>query len=318
MKQYVARYCWWGIALVLSGCTAEAVSQALPTPSPTVPLSSESIEATPQRRFQIKLTLSAPEDLKVREGGTIIAGQILADRVLDRTRLEFQQQELKQRLGRLKAQMALPVPEVNGLPTASLLGEVADVERLKLKAKTVQRVKEQQQRKLDLIQSLPKNEVPEATVPHEQAVLEQKQREADQALADVELSRGKLAKAQSDRQFQEYQHSLEMSKRSIALRQQEIQQQGELAQVEGQLSQIETQLSTLSAVRSPYAGKIQRLKFQGQADQSLTVELVLVISDDPSRLGETQSSPRSTVSTSPSVSPNVQQPTSNTQDAKLR
>jgi len=251
----------------------------------------------------------------VKQGDTVIPGQVLADRVRDRTRLEFQQGELTQRIARLKAQMALPVPEVNGLPTASVLGEVADVERLKLKAQTMQRAKEQQQRKLDLIQSLPKSEVPEATVPHEQAVLEQKQREVDQALADVELSRGKLAKAQSDRQFQEYQHSLEMSKRAITLRQQEIQQQGELAQVEGQLSQVETQLSTLSAIRSPYAGKIQRLKFQGQADQSLTVELVLVITDDSSRPGASQVSPSASISPSPqpstkgeAVSP-VQSPT---------
>jgi hypothetical protein len=297
----VARYCWWGIALVLSGCTAQAVSQALPTPSATVPVVPESVDTAPQRRFQIKLTLAAPDDLKVKEGDTVIPGQILADRVRDRTRLEFQQRELTQRIARLKAQMMLPVPEVSGLPTASVLGEVADVERLKLKAKAVQQAKEQQQRKLDLIQSLPKHEVPEATVPHEQAVLEQKQREVDQALAEVELARGKLAKAMSDRQFQEYQHSLEMSKRTIALRQQEIQQQGELAQLEGQLSQVETQLSTLSAVRSPYAGKISRLKFQGQTDQSLAVELVLVVTDDSSRPGEVKVSPSATVS--PSSSP---------------
>lgn len=296
MKQYVARYCWWGVALVLSGCTAQAASQALPTASPTVPASPESVETTPQRRFQVKLTLSAPEDLKVRESDTVLAGQILADKVRDRTRLAFQQQELEQRLRRIKAQMVLPVPEVNGLPPASLLGEVADVERLQLKAKDVQRAKEQQQRKLDLIQSLPLNEVPAATVPHEQAVLEQKQREVDQALAEVALARGKLAHAQSDRQFQEYQHSLEMSKRAIALRQQDIQQQGELAQLEGQLSQVETQLSTLSAIRSPYAGKISRIKFQGQSDQSLTVELVLLISDDHSRPGAAPASPEPTVS----------------------
>jgi chromosome segregation ATPase len=294
----VARYCWWGIALILSGCSAQAVSQSLPTPSATVPVSPESVDTAPQRRFQIKLTLAALDDLKVKEGATVIPGQILADRVRDQTRLAFQQRELQQRIKRLKAQMALPVPEVSGLPTASVLGEVADVERLKLKAKAVQQAKEQQQRKLDLIQSLPKNEVPEATVPHEQAVLEQKQREVDQALAEVELSRGKLAKAQSDRQFQEYQHSLEMSKRAIALRQQEIQQQGELAQVEGQLSQVETQLSTLSAVRSPYAGKISRLKFQGQTDQSLAVELVLVVTDDSSRPSAIQVTPSPTVSPS--------------------
>ncbi|UBF27494.1 hypothetical protein K9N68_06005 [Kovacikia minuta CCNUW1] len=296
MKQYVARYCWWGIGLILSGCTAQAVSQSLPSPTASVNPPTESVDVAPQRRFQIKLTLSSPNDLKVQEGNQVQEGQIIADRVHDRSRLEFQQQQLQGQIKRLRLQLEQPIPEVAGLPTSSFLSEVAEVERLKIKATDAQRVKEQQQRKLDLLQSMPKSDLPEATIPHEQALLDQKQRLLDQALAEVETAKGKLAKAENDRQFQEYEHSLEMSKRAISLRQQEIQQQGQLAQLEGQLSQVETQLSTLSAVRSPYSGRIQRIKFSGQNDQALSVELVLVVADISSHPGAVQPPPSPTVS----------------------
>ncbi|MGA7934847.1 MAG: hypothetical protein WCA35_14980 [Kovacikia sp.] len=194
-----------GRRLILSGCTAQAVSQSLPSPTPA-PIPAESVMSAPQRRFQIKLTLSAPEDLKVKDGDQLQAGQILADRVRDRSRLAFQQQQLQAQLNRLRLQLQQPVPDVAGLPTASFLSEVAEVERLKIKATDAQRVKEQQQRKLDLLQTMPKTDLPEPTIPHEQGVLEQKQRLLDQALAEVETAKGKLAKAQSDRQFQEYEH----------------------------------------------------------------------------------------------------------------
>lgn len=295
MKQYVARYCWWGVGLILSGCTAQAVSESLPNPAAPTPAPPESadtvpVDPAPQRRFQIKLTLSAPEDLKVQEGDSVQTGQIIADRVRDRSRLEFHQGQLQGQITQLKARLNQPIPEVAGLPMPSFLSEVAEVERLKIKATDAQRVREQQQRKLDLLQSIPKADLPEATLPHEQVLLEQKQRLLNQALADVETAKGKLAKSQSDRLFREYEHSLEMSKRAISLRQQEIQQQGQLAQLEGQLSQVETQLSTLSAVRSPYSGRIQRIKFSGQSDQNLTVELVLVVSHDALRPGGRQES----------------------------
>jgi biotin carboxyl carrier protein len=64
--------------------TASAVAQA-PT-GPTVPAPSPT-ETT--KRFKLRLTLSTPTDLKVREGDRIAAGQILADRAHDRQRLDY-------------------------------------------------------------------------------------------------------------------------------------------------------------------------------------------------------------------------------------
>jgi SMC interacting uncharacterized protein involved in chromosome segregation len=132
-------------------------------------------------------------------------------------------------------------------------------------------------------------ELPEEVIPHEQVLLEERQREENQSRAAVDLAVGKLNKAKELRQREEYSHSLEMSKRAIAIREHELKTQGTISDLEARLSQVEISLSQLSAVRSPYAGRIQKIKFVGQSDTSLTVELTLgVIGQRP---GPGQTSP---------------------------
>jgi hypothetical protein len=260
------------------------------------PTSQPATSFSDPQRLSLKLTLSSPEDLKVREGDWVKQGQPLSDRVRDRQRLEARKRQLQIRMERLKQPVAgaapvRAVPEVAALPMPSFLSQVAEVDRRRLGVAAAQRNLEQQQRKLDLLQSLPRAEVPEATVPHETELLKQRQQEVDQANAELEVSQGQLAQAQQDRQYQEYQHSLELSKRAIALQQAELQRQDQLqqqqaqerdrsfqiAQLEAQMQTLDSQLVSLSAVRSPYAGVIQRMRYEGQTDQSLTVELVLVV-----------------------------------------
>jgi biotin carboxyl carrier protein len=262
-------------------------------------------ETAPQQpgRFKLRLTLSSPEDLKVREGDPIAANQILADRVRDRQRLETQKAQLQLQINQLQSPIAplaaeQSIPEVAALPSPSFLGEVAEVKRVKTLVAKAEKSKELQQRKLDLIQSLPKAEVPEATVPHETEVLAEKQRDLDQMNAELELAKAKLGQAQKDREYQEYLHSLELSRRAIAIeqaslqRQSQVQKQAEqvqarsfqLSQLTAQMQALDAQLLTLSAIRSPYAGTVQRIKVEGQNDQALVVELVLVI-DRISRSG---------------------------------
>jgi DNA repair exonuclease SbcCD ATPase subunit len=179
---------------------------------------------------------------------------------------------------------------VAALPPASFLDEVAEVERQRVLVQRAESMVINQQRMLDLLQSMPNDQVPAATIPHEQEVLKQKQQELDQARAEMQVAEGKLAQAQQERQYQEYLHSLEMSKRAISIQQAELQHQDELqrqeeqerdrsfklAQLETQMQQLDTQLFSLSAVRSPYDGEIQRVVWKQQNDQNLIVELVLV------------------------------------------
>ncbi|WP_083636590.1 hypothetical protein [Leptolyngbya sp. 'hensonii'] len=298
------------LLLLLSGCAGEAISQQPPASLPASQLVTGEESSQRGRSFKLKLTLTAPEDLKVREGDRVQEGQMLADRTRDRERLEGQQKQLQLQVDRLKAPIPGPppprtIPEMAALPAPSFLKEVAEVDRVRLKVEAAERNLTQQQRKLDVLQTLPANEIPEATIPHEQEVLAQRQREVDQANADLALAQAQLGQAQQERQYQEYLHSLELSKRAISIQAQELQRQDQvqrqqaqerersfqLAQLDAQMQQLNAQLLLLSAIRSPYNGNVQRIKFTGQSDQNLMVELVLVVAPDQSRPGSTPKAP---------------------------
>ncbi|NEQ24658.1 MAG: hypothetical protein F6K28_37235, partial [Microcoleus sp. SIO2G3] len=284
------------LALMASGCAGRAISQNVPATSTTDPNVITS-EGSSGQRLTMRLTLSAPEDLKVREGEAVQQGQAISDRARERQRLTAQRRKLELQMQQLQTPTpapppARPVPEVAGLPPASFLDEVATVERQRVTVAAQERAMQQQQRMVDMLTALPDAQLPESTIPHETEVLAQRQQAIDQANADLQLAEAQLGQAQQERQFQEYQHSLEMSKRAIAIEQgrlqrseqlqnqqeQEQQRLYQIAQLEMQMQTIDTQLFQLSAVRSPYSGTISRIKFEGQNDQALTVELTLVVS----------------------------------------
>lgn len=274
------------------------IASSAPEVSPTAEsVTPETVidEAVGAQRLRLTLTLSAPEDLKVRQGDSVTQGQILSDRTRDRQRLDAQKQQLQIQIDRLKQPIPGPppqqsIPQVAGLPVASFLDEVAAVEQAKLKVEAADRNVMQQQRMIDLLQSMPDAQLPESTIPHEEEVLAQLQQQADQARADQDLAEAKLQQAQSDRQYQEYLHSLEMSKRALQIQQQELERQNQLqqqqaeernrsyqlAELEARMQQLDAQIISLASVRSPFNGTIQRIKWQGQNDQNLVVELVLM------------------------------------------
>ncbi|MDX2241411.1 MAG: hypothetical protein NW224_12065 [Leptolyngbyaceae cyanobacterium bins.302] len=270
------------VLIGLVGCNAIAQDSTQPSspntqnssPSPNV-ITSEDGQA--QGRFKIRLSLTAPDDLKVKEGDVIIAGQIIADRVRDRTRLSFEKDSLTREIGLLRKRLSSPLPGVKPLPKADFQEESARIETARQSALELIRQREQQQRKMDVLANLEPGEVPEEITAHEQVVLDEYQRQENQAQAEVQAAIGKLERSKELRQEQEYTHSLEMSKRAIAIRDSELKTQGQVSDLEARLSQIEISLSQLSAVRSPYSGTIQRIKFVGQSDTALTVELFLVI-----------------------------------------
>ena len=267
-----------------------------PASPPTAPTITGSGDQA--RRFKIRLTLTAPDDLKIRENDVIVLGQVIADRVRDRSRLQFQKDSLVREIGRLRKLALMPVPPVRSLPDTNYAEEAADVEQVRQKAFETSKQREQQQRKLDVLANLDQTELPESVIPHETLLLEQRQRDENQAQAAVQLTLGKLSKAKELRQDKEYSHSLEMSKRAIAIKESELKTQGQIADLEARLSQVEISLSQLSAVRSPYSGRIQKIKFVGQSDQNLSVELTLLVSSGSASVGTISPSEKATSPTS--------------------
>lgn len=290
------------VAVLLTGCTAQAQnptpsSSPLPTPSPT---------ATPTQRtgrFKLQLTLTAPEDLKVKEGDTVLVGQVLSDRTRERQRLENQRAQVEIQIERLKQSPIRPLApkqasEMASLPPPNLLQEVAEIDRLQLTFQQVEQRWLQQQQKLAVLDSM-QAEIPPSTIPHEQEVGRQRERDVKQAKSDLELAKAKLERAKSDYQREQYLNSLESGKREIELERQRLEYQRQmqewekqerdrtfqLSQVNIQLQNLETQLNQLSQVKAPYAGKVQRIRWEGQNDKNLSVELTLITADLRTRPG---------------------------------
>ncbi len=88
------------------------------------------------------------------------------------------------------------------------------------------------------------------------------------------------------RQQRRYQHSLEMSRYQTNLQRQQYQ----LASLVNQLQEVESKLEEIVAVRSPYSGRVRRVKILGQNDRLITAEVTrgyqtavkkLIIADMP-------------------------------------
>jgi DNA repair exonuclease SbcCD ATPase subunit len=186
------------------------------------------------KRLKINLSVSSPDDLKVREGDTVSAGQILADQDKERAKLEAQKRQLQLASDRISGSAIYeppspkPVPEVSKLPPANYAEQQAAIESAKLKLDQARRAYDLQlgadrnpiiesastssagaqvdqaadavalqQRKLDAIATI--KDLPPEIIPHEQEVLKRKQEELQQAQSKLDLERSKLEAAKSTR-----------------------------------------------------------------------------------------------------------------------
>lgn len=115
--------------------------------------------------------------------------------------------------------------------------------------------------------------------------------EISKAEASVDLAKAKLEKAKSDRKQLEYQHSINLARRieesnqseSFYSRQlQEIENQKrdkdfQLAQLRSKFDETKVKLSALATVRSPYSGTVRRVKFGKQNNNSIDVDITIVV-----------------------------------------
>ncbi len=327
-----------------------------PQASPYQDLNTTATTPSQPRRLSINVAINSPNDLKVREGDFIQAGQIVADRVQERQSLEAQKAQISVSIKRLENAQVMqpltpkPVPPVQSLPPAYFSTEEAQIKSAQLNLQQAQRMyefalsnnpfineqaniekaqaekeaaankHENQSRKLDAIAQLP-GLPPEVRV-HESEKLKQTQLEklrfsaeynfkvaeldeakqsrseqlknlqnaVEKAQADLNLAVARLQKARSNRAELEYNHSITAARRieeqnqaqQFYSRQMSEYHQGlqdqefKLTQLREKLNDVETKLSALSTVKSPYSGKIRRIKQERQENGLLYVELTLV------------------------------------------
>lgn len=293
--------------VALVGVSGVAMAQQLAPPPELRPPEQSPTTAEPDsgpRRLTIDISVTDPEDLKVAEGDRVEAGQLLADRSRDRTRLEAQSRQLSLTLQQLETATITPplspaqAPTVAALPQANHFEQEAAIERAKVAVQQAERSLQQKQQEIDYLQSL--DNLDPLVLEHEQAKLSELQQTHTATVRDYQLAMGRLGNAQDEAAYREYRHSLTIAERveqanqsAMAYQRQWAEYEQRLrdreyrvAQTQLQLDEVENAIATLSVVRSPYPGRIRRIKWLGQnPDGTLSVEITLLVRARPSTDG---------------------------------
>jgi hypothetical protein len=305
------------------------VTTPLPTLLPTPETRKNQLEPS---KIEIELTLDNPTDLKVKPGDKISAGQTLSNRVSERNRLQAQKKQLQLSLEKLNLPLTpitppKPIPEISKLPPVSYASEEAAIKYSKQKLKEADNAIAIQKKKIDSLKQLnakPATDKESNASPlsrgiegdrsiklileHEQANLANLEAARIESQIQLEVQESKLTTAREQRTYMEYQRQLEQTQRAIALQQQWLSMQNwesehsrlvaereySKAQIQAQIQEIDYQIEQLSTVKAPYEGTIKKVKWTGQSDHNLTVELTLAVNDDRSTLTRSTSEATST------------------------
>lgn len=336
--------------------SASAVAQ---TPV-TTPKKSQQLEP---REIKIELTLSSPQELKIKPGEQLTPGQVLSDRTVERERLLNQRKQLELSLKKLE----MPIPSINSLsaisplhqlPKVSYQQEQANINLKQQELREVQaaialsyeKIKQLQEllpKSLEKTQQLsfvvsssnlvnsfnpekrpffptplsvsnlfvnrqskpvtfdeqtnlqppssstqPQDSVT-VIIEHEQAILKQLQDSQEKAKLQLQIAQSQLTAAKERRTQEEYQLHLEENRRAITLQNQQIElerqktiragqlqeQEYSKAQIQAKIQEVENAITQLSTVKAPYSGTVKKVKWKGQSDHTLLVELTLDVDD---------------------------------------
>jgi biotin carboxyl carrier protein len=233
--------------------------------------------------IKIELTLSNPQDLKVKPGDKVSAGQTLSNRASERNRLQAKKKQLQLSIEKLNLPLTpipqpKPIPEINSLPPVSYAEEEAAIKLHKQKLTEANKAIALQQKKIDSINQLNStSQVPplirgvrgdrtaspshwgtgggdiKLILEHEQANLKNLETAKTDAQIQLEVQESQLTTAKEQRAYIEYQRQLEQTRRVIAISQQhqdiqqtESERQVLLAEREYSIAQIETQIQEIN------------------------------------------------------------------------
>ena len=264
----------------------------------------ELVEAAYPNRIEIAVNISAHEDLKIAQDMTIAKGQIISDRIPERTRLQAQEKQLQLSLLSIRTASIAPppkpqpVPAVASLPPVNYLEQNAAIERanIAISKRSASRaalsqeeitIKQQEIKELSQIPDLDP-----ILIEHEQAKLKQLQLNHQIAVNELELAQGKLQTAKQQRKYQEYLASITAARRVEEENQAKSFYQRQLAeynekiadkeiqvtQLQEKLNNVQNQIASLQ-VTSPYSGTVRNIEFLGQSpDGSIAVTITLMVS----------------------------------------
>lgn len=215
-----------------------------------------------RKRHKITLSLTSMDDLKVKEKDRIKEGDIISDRTSDRQRLEAKKKQLEIAI----AQLSLPLSQLAPLPEPNLEQERVALKQAQLELEMATKALEN---KADT--PFRQDWLSEALEPEkvkEQAALKERQ---IKAAVQVEAALARMSEAKTNYQQEQYQHSIQLAAHQTNLQK----QQYEMASLTSQLQEVEEKLGELVAVRSPYSGRVRRVKVLGQNERKIAVEVTL-------------------------------------------
>lgn len=243
-------------------------------------------ESEGPRRLTINVSVSDPEDLKVKEGDRVQPGQLLADRTRDRNRLEAQLRQLTLTLQRLEQSTItppLPPQQPPAIVTPTYLEQNAAIDSAKADVDQAEALITAKREELDYLAQLPN--LDPLVMEHETAKLAELQRDHTAAVRDYQLALGKRSTAEydhsramaidaSNRNRDQLSYQQQWANYEQRLRDRDFQ----LAQTQLRVDEVENALANLAVVRSPYAGRIRRIKWLGQSsDGLLSAEITLMV-----------------------------------------
>jgi endonuclease YncB( thermonuclease family) len=238
------------VLLLMAGCTP-AAPQAV-APQPVAPQgvytsAATSSKSSVPKSIKLGLTLDSPADLKVKLGQKVNRGQVIGDRQSARQPLEQQRQQINLKL----AQLTTPSVTVS----SSVAAEQARVTQAELKVEQAKRAIAQ------FKAASPWTDYAWQTLPlaREAGQLSALEAKLKEAQGEKLLAIGKLQDAQSKPEPRAKDTSLQQ------------------ALLQSQLNEVNSKLTHLGVVRSPYDGTIKSIKWSGQTNQELQVDLTLAV-----------------------------------------
>lgn len=228
----------------------------MPFPSPAntvepVPMRTPHNNSVP-RELKLKLTLDTPTDLKVKQGARVRKGQVISDRTSARKHLEQQQQAIRLKLEHLNPGSMTP---------GSHAVEQAKVRQAQLK------VQQAREAIAQFKSNSPWTDYAWTNLPlyKESAQVSQLTTRIQEAESELDLT---VAQLQATRE-----------KKSVG-----ISGQGSSLQqvfLMSQLREIEGKLNEVGVVRSHYDGTVRKIKWLGQINRELMVELTISLANLP-------------------------------------
>jgi hypothetical protein len=244
------------IAVLLTGCNSISPKP----PSTPVPVAESTSVISPRknqvpRELKLKLTLDDPADLKVKQGDRIQKGQILSNRTSARKPLEQQRQAIRLKLEHLNVNTGA------GSRPVSYAVEQARVRQAHV------RVKQAKEAIALFKTNSPWTDYAWASLP-----LSKESTQVSQLVIKVQDAEAELGLAVAQLQ------TARENKQQKAFGQDTSVQQALLV---SQLRDIEARLDGVGVVRSPYNGTVKKIKWVGQVNQELTVELTISLVNSP-------------------------------------